>query len=203
MLDARGEDGKPLDIDYIKAETVLVLIAGTDTTGTAVQSLVHFVLANERVYDKLMAEVDAATKEGHLSDIPKFDEVIRYCPYYVACIKEALRLYPSAPATLARMAPPEGLVVQGVHIPGGTEVACNPWVIGRDEGLYGPDVNVFRPERWLESEEQTALYDKNNFVLGYGTRSCLGKDIAMMELYKGPLQVSPVLISDANFLAGY
>lgn len=66
LLGARGEDGKPLDIDYVKAETVFVLIAGTDTTRTAVQSLVHLVLANDRVNHKVMAEVDAATKAGHL-----------------------------------------------------------------------------------------------------------------------------------------
>lgn len=86
----------------------------------------------------------------------------------MACTKEALRLYPSAPAILARMAPPGGLIIQGMHIPGGKEVACNPLIIGRDEYLYGPDVNVFRPERLQEREEQTALYDKNKLVFGHG-----------------------------------
>jgi len=153
---------------------------------------VHFILANDSAYEKLMAEVDAVTKAGNLSAMPKYEEVLQHCPYYVACVKEALRLYPSAPATLARMSPPEGVVIEGMHVPGGTELACNPWAIGRDEALYGPDANVFRPERWLESQEQTAMFEKNSFVFGYGTRSCLGKDIAMMELYKGPLQVGPL-----------
>ena len=149
----------------------------------------HFILTKEPVNDRMMAEVDGATKAGHLSTIPKFYEVLKHCPYYVACVKEALRLYPSAPATPARLAPPKGLVIEGMHIPGGIEVACNKWVIGHDEGPYGPDTNSFRPERWLESEEQTALYEKYHFVFGHGTRSCLGKDIALMEIYKGPLQV--------------
>ena len=149
----------------------------------------HFILTNEPVYDKLMAEVDGATKAGHLLTTAKFDEVLKHCPYYVACVKEALCLCSSAPTTLARLAPPEGLVIEGMHIAGGTEVACSQWVIGRDKGPYGQDTNSFRPERWLESEEQIALYGRYNFVFGHGTRSCLGKHVALIELCKGPLQV--------------
>ena len=154
----------------------------------------HFILSNDSAYEKMMAEVDEATKAGLLSSVPKYDEVHRHLPYYTACVKEALRLYPSAPATLARVVPAGGMVIEGLHVPGGTEVACNPWTIGRDKSLYGPDADIFRPERWLESEEQTAQFEKLNFVFGHGTRSCLGKDIAMMELYKGPLQVGRLII---------
>ena len=134
--------------------------------------------------------MDRACKAGLLSAIPSYDEVLQNCPYYVACLKEALRLSPSTPNIFARLAGPEGVSVEGMHIPGGTEIACNPWILGRDKTVYGPEADKFRPERWLESEEQTALFEKNSFVFGYGTRSCLGKEIALMELYKAPLQVN-------------
>ena len=173
----------------MKAEVLVVLLAGSDTTGTALSSVMHYILSNDSAYEKLMAEVDAATKAGYLSSIPKYDEVVRHCPYYTACVKEALRLCPSAVANLAREAPPGGLVVEGMHVPGGAEITCSAWTIGRDKTLYGPDADEFRPERWLESDEQTAKFDKHYFVFGHGTRSCLGKDIAMMGIYKGPLQV--------------
>ncbi|KAL9044768.1 MAG: hypothetical protein Q9214_002115 [Letrouitia sp. 1 TL-2023] len=186
ILDARTEDGKPLDTEFIKAE-VLILIAGADTSGTAFQSLVHFVLANKSVYDKLMAEVDGANIAGNLSATPKFDELLKHCPYYIASTKEALRLRCLAPNLLSRLVPSEGSVVEGMHIPGGTELTCNPWVAGRDEALYGSDALVFQPERWLENGDQTALYEKYSLAFDYGTRSCLGKDIALMELYKAPL----------------
>lgn len=59
------------------------------------------------------------------------------------------------------------------------------YVVQRDPGLFGPDPEVFRPERWLEaSEGRRSEMEGAQFVFGMGPRVCLGRDVALMELGK-------------------
>ncbi|KAH8661686.1 cytochrome P450 [Tricladium varicosporioides] len=188
FLDARLDNGEPLDLEYVKAEILLVLLAGADTTGTTFQAMFYYIMSTPGVYQKMMSEIDAATCAGHLSpEIPQYDEVLAHCPYYIAIVHETMRLCPSAPNIFPRVVSEPGLDLYGKVAPPGTEITCNPWMLHRDKGFYGDDADVFRPERWMESPERTRELQKYNFAFGYGARVCLGKDIALVELYKGPL----------------
>ena len=178
--------------EELKAEVLVVLVAGADTTGTSFSSIVTDILSSPGDYQRMVAEIDAGFAAGHLSHpVPTAAEVSKYCPFYVACIKEALRLTPSSPVLFPRevMAHQPPLVIDGKVIPVGTEISCSAYLANRDREIYGEDAETFRPDRWLEDDEKAKIFEKYNFTWGYGSRVCLGKDLAYMELMKGPLMV--------------
>jgi cytochrome P450 len=182
-LDARI-GGEPLTADQRTAHVTLLIQAGADTTGTGLGSVLRYVITNPKVLARAQAEIDQADKAGELSNPVKYEEVREHLPYFVACIKEGLRLNPPATNLFARVVSKEGKVIDGYHVPEGMEITSNAYVVQRDPQLYEPDPLVFRPERWLEDESKTKKMDACSFVFGAGPRVCLGKDIAIMELYK-------------------
>lgn len=191
-LDARMDD-EPLSPVQKRAHVTLLVQAGADTTGTALGSTLRFLLTNPEKMSRARQEIEAADAAGKLSTPVRYEEVRLHLPYFVACIKESLRLEPPATNLFARVVGKEGKKIDGYFIPPGTEITSNAYVVQRDPTLYAPDPNSFRPERWLESTQKANEYDAYSFVFGMGPRVCLGKDIAFMELYKLLPEVSRTL----------
>ncbi|KAG5791653.1 hypothetical protein H9Q69_009290 [Fusarium xylarioides] len=102
-----------------------------------------------------------------------------------AVVKEALRCHPAAGLMLERIVPARGLEVDGHHIPGGTIVGVNAWVLHRNKDIFGHDADRWRPSRWIEaSTEQKRRMENYMFAFGAGSRTCIGKNISLLEMYK-------------------
>ncbi|KAJ5637054.1 hypothetical protein N7490_006933 [Penicillium lividum] len=73
-------------------------------------------------------------------------------------------------------------------------VAPNAWVIHRNKEVYGDDVELYRPERWLDESKKS---DMQRFFLasGGGTRTCIGRNISWMEISK----IIPTLFLNFDF----
>lgn len=173
-----------------EAEVLLQLIAGSDTVATPIRGTLLYLLATRRAHDRLQAEVDDFL--AHRDDdtgIIKNSEA-QQLPYLQAVILEGLRMNPPFSGQLGKRTPPGGVTLpSGVFIPGGVDIAHSTLSMQRLPEVFGQDVDVFRPERWLEAEKadpaRKALMTRTvDLNFGYGRWVCIGKHIAMMELNK-------------------
>jgi len=128
------------------------------------QSFFWHVLADERVHQELIREVDEAVRSGAL---PSSGNVSwaqgQALPYFQACLKEAMRVRPAVGVNITRLVPPEGAELDGRFFPGGTRIAVNGWVLHRDKPMFGQDADDFRPERWTEDEERARRMERYMF----------------------------------------
>lgn len=183
-LEARLPDGSPLTASQKRAHVTLLIQAGADTTATAMGCILRYLVTHPTALTKARAEIEAAEKAGLLSAPIQFEEARQHLPYFVGCIKEGLRLQPPGTNLYARIAPKEGKVIDGHFVPGGTEITSYAYCVQRDRTFYGDDAELFRPERWSESEKRSFELEAAQFTFGMGARVCLGKDVAVMEMYK-------------------
>lgn len=161
------------------------LNAGSDTIGSTLRALFYYLLKTPESLAILVDELQEARKAGNLSTpLPTWPECQKL-PYLNATIKEALRLNPALALPMERVVPSAGLQIGDVMLPPGTVVGINPWVIHRDQRIFGPDAEAWQPKRWLSGDvEKTKYMDHHILSFGSGKRSCLGKNIAMLELIK-------------------
>lgn len=126
--------------------------AGSDTTGIAITSILYHLLKHPSYLKKLVSELDTAREAGTISSsYIRYTEAVKL-PYLHACCREGMRIHPSAALHFPRHAPPQGMMIAGAWIPGGTRVGINPAIVHRDKTVFGADADYFNPERWLTPE---------------------------------------------------
>lgn len=161
------------------------IFAGSDTTAASLRSIFYHLCHHPPSYARLLAEIDTADAEGRLSDPITFAEA-QNLPYLQAVIKESLRMHPAVGLILERVVPVDSALPSSIaHLPPGTVIGMNPWVAARSPTIYGPDAESFRPERWLDAgEEELKMMDRGFLAFGAGTRTCLGRNVSMLEMSK-------------------
>jgi cytochrome P450 len=159
LLEARHEDGSPMDEQEIRDELLTLLVAGHETTATslawAFERLVHEPAVLERLVEEIDGDDDA---------------------YVTATIQETLRARPVLPNVAPRYVA-EPIEVGGWTYPPGCSLVANGYLIHHDPDIY-PEPYAFRPERFLDEPPGTYTW----IPFGGGRRRCLGASFAMLEM---------------------
>ena len=166
-------------------EAVLQITVGADSTATAIRMTLLYILTNPSVYAQLRQEIDNQKAAHNINAIISCASA-RKMPFLQACIREGLRLFPPMQGLQNKVAPPGGITVNGLFVPGNVEICTNYHSMMRRSDIFGPDADVFRPSRWTEAnhEECERMFRVQELVFGTSRYTCLGKNVAMMELDK-------------------
>lgn len=178
LIESRDEDGKPLDVKELTAEATAYLVAGSDTTSTALCIVMESLSRHPQALKRLQTELDAVMPDDviipHASDVNDL-------PYLNWVINECLRHHTVLGLGLPRRIPDDsaGVTILGRYFPPGTVLSVPTYTLHHDGEIWGDDVREFKPERWatLTTRQKTAF---NPF--SHGPRACIGRSLAEMEL---------------------
>ncbi|HEX4838474.1 MAG TPA: cytochrome P450 [Solirubrobacteraceae bacterium] len=159
LMLARDESGEAMTDQELRDELVTLLLAGHETTATAVAWAVERLVRHADKLSRLVAEIDA--DEG--------DE------YMQAVIAETLRVRPVVPIVVRVLQEP--LSIGGHELPKGTRVVPSIYLTNRNPRVYEAP-GEFRPERFLESQPETFSW----IPFGGGIRRCIGASFATLEM---------------------
>lgn len=173
-----AEDGS-LDADELREQVLIFLLAGHETTATALAFALHLLARHPEEQRRVREEVDRVL--GGPGGRAPTAEDMEALPYLTMVLKEAMRLYPSAPV-IGRRSVAEA-EVDGVRIPAGADLLVSPWVTQRHPA-YWPDPERFDPTRFTpEAEAGRPRYAW--FPFGGGPRACIGQHLSMLESVLG------------------
>jgi cytochrome P450 len=159
LLLARHEDGSPMDDVELRDELVTLLVAGHETTATALAWALERLVRHPRALQRLTDEVRGGEGDEYVDGV----------------IRETLRLRPVIPFVGRKLSEPQ--TIGGWDIPAGARVAPSIHLVHRREDIY-PEANAFRPERWLGTRPNPYTF----LPFGGGVRRCLGASFAETEM---------------------
>jgi cytochrome P450 len=160
LLEARHEDGSEMSREEIRDELMTALVAGHETTASALGFAFDRLARHPHALRRLHEELDSGNGDDYLT----------------AVIYETLRMRPVLPQAEPRLVK-KPVTIGEWHYEPGVVLAASGWLVHHDPDIY-PEPFAFRPERFLD--ERPTTYGWVPF--GGGVRRCLGAAFAEFEM---------------------
>ena len=178
LLEARRADRAaasrtPLTEDELISNAFVFVLAGYETTSTALAFTAYLLAAHPAVQERLAAEI-----RDQLPDGADGDRVLML-PYLEMVVQESLRLFPPIPAVVGRQVR-RPVEVRGVRLPAGAVVGAAVFCLHREPELW-PEPETFDPERF-SAANRSRLVAGSHLPFGLGPRHCIGSRFALLEV---------------------
>ncbi|WP_319423068.1 cytochrome P450 [Pleurocapsa sp. FMAR1] len=169
MMSAKDEAGEGLKDIELRDELMTLMLAGHETTATAIAWALYWVHRHPEIKTKLEAEIASLGADPAPMEIAKL-------PYLDAVCKETLRIYPVAMLTFPRVVQ-EPTELMDYKLETGQVLMGCIYLLHQREDVY-PEPLKFKPERFLEREFDPYEF----FPFGGGKRRCIGEALAKLEM---------------------
>lgn len=189
FMSSREKYPEMMTDDQITTHCMVNVVAGIATSTTSITNALRHLVANQASQERLYQELLFANVSS-----PVTWRQTQALPYLEALVREGVRLRsPDSFNPNGRVVGPEGMELpNGIHLPPGTVVGIKPSVASIDTRTFGDRPYEFIPERWCKSDDETedefterrAKMDRGDMSFSAGTRGCIGKGIALMQIYK-------------------
>ncbi|MEM8780885.1 MAG: cytochrome P450 [Cyanobacteria bacterium P01_G01_bin.49] len=169
MMQAKDEAGEPMSDQELKDELMTLLVAGHETTATALAWAFYWIHHLPKVKEKLLTELSQCQGKTDPMQVARL-------PYLNAVCQETLRLYPVGLVTFGRItnSPVE---IRGYQFDRDVMLAPCIYLTHQREDLY-PNPKQFKPERFLERQYTASEF----YPFGGGNRLCIGYALAQLEI---------------------
>ncbi len=169
MMAARYDDGQGMSDEELHDELMTLLVAGHETTASALTWAFYWIDHSPEVREKLLQELNTIRVNPDLSSVAKL-------PYLTAVCQETLRIYPIAMTAFVRVVKIP-IKIMGYELREGTAIVPSIYLAHHREEVY-PQSKQFKPERFLERQYSPYEY----LPFGGGNRRCIGMAFAQYEM---------------------
>lgn len=175
LLEAKDAEDQLTDVE-LRDNIIMLMVAGSETTGTCLTWTLWHVVNNPPVLHKVLAEVDALELSWEGVPAGNLDKSM---PYLTSVIRETLRLTPAISGIPERIFA-EQTTIGDLQLPPGSRVGAAQYVVHRNPD-YWTDPDTFDPDRF--SEENSKRHTPYSYLpFGLGRRTCMGKQFGMNEM---------------------
>ncbi len=184
LLNLQASSNGQFSDEDVQEEVDTFMFAGHDTNASAMSWTLLLLACHSEAQKRVLDEQRGIFGDDDAGDVEHAQ--LSRMRYLEACIKEALRLFPSVPVMGRQLL--DDLEVDGETAPKGATAIVFTYLLHRNETVWGKNAGEFVPERFLEGSVESAEAPRHPYAFvpfSAGPRNCIGQKFAMMEQKTG------------------